>query len=256
MTRPRGRHPARVYWVRRTLVVCTALALVFAFTKMLGGGGGSSTGGGSQSGTGGSALAAGAHTSPSASSSGSALPYGPVGVTTPAPTGKATGSAPTVALAVPTGPCALNEITVTPTLGTAPAGREVPLTLSLTGMRPACTFAVSPNTLAVRVTSGSNRIWTSQQCPSSIPTETVTVRSAAPTTVTVQWSGRQSDEVCSRSTSWALPGSYDLNAAVIGSEPGDVQFQLVSPPRPVVTKTIKPKAPKTTPTSSAKPTGH
>jgi len=65
-------------------------------------------------------------------------------------------------------------------------------------------------------------------------------RSAEPTTVTVSWSGRRSDEDCSRSTAWALPGYYHVVAAVIGSEPNDAQFRLGSPPRPVVTKTAKP----------------
>jgi hypothetical protein len=234
-TRPRRRLPARVYWVRRTLVLLTALALVFAIGRMLGGSGGSGSGADQ-------ATVTGSRTSTSPSKTPNTTPsYGPLGVTTTTPSAKPTGTAPPVVLAEPTGPCALDEITVTPTITSAPAGRPVPLTLQLTGMRPACTFVVTTRSLAVRVTSGSDRNWTSQQCPRAIRTQTVTVRSAAPATITVDWSGRRSDETCSRSAGWALPGYYHLTAAVIGSEPGDAQFRLTSPPRPVVTKTIKPK---------------
>lgn len=242
VTRPRGRHPAYVYWGRRIMVLLTALAMVYFVAHALGG---SSSGDDDPEGR--ATVVAGTPTGSPTSTA--PRPYGPVGVatggasgvTTTTPSGKPTGTAPPVVLAPPTGPCALDEITVTPTIETAPAGRPVPLTLQLTGMRPACTFVVSSRTLAARVISGSDRIWTSQQCPRSIAQQTVVVRSAVPTTVTVRWSGRRSDQGCSRSTSWALPGYYHLTASVIGSEPGDKQFRLVSPPRPVVTKTIKPK---------------
>lgn len=241
LTRPHGRHPAAVYWGRRTMVLVTALAMVFFVAKALGGGSGGS--GGSAGSEGRAAVAAARSTGSSGPTTASQAPRlsGPVGVVTTGPIAKATGTAPPIVLAAPTGPCALDEITVTPTMSSAPAGRPVPLTLELTGMRPACTFVVSARSLAARVVSGSDRIWTSQECPRAISQRTVVVRSAVPTTVTVTWSGRRSDPGCSRSTDWALPGYYHLTAAVIGSEPGDTQFRLTSPPRPVVTKTIQPK---------------
>ena len=44
-------------------------------------------------------------------------------------------------------------------------------------------------------------------------------------------------------TDWAMPGWYHVEAAALGGEPSDVQFQLTAPEREVVTKTIpvKPK---------------
>jgi len=249
-TRPRRRYPARVYWVRRVLVLSTALALVFAIGRVL-------TGSSDGDGSGGDSAAVVANQSPSSSVTTTApVPFGPVGVSTVTPSGKPTGTAPPIVLAEPNGPCGLDEITVTPVISTAPAGRMVPLTLQLTGMRPACNFVVSSTSLAARVTSGKDRIWTSQQCPTSIQTRAVVVRSATPTTIVVRWSGRRSDDKCSRSTTWALPGYYHVTAAVIGSEPGAVQFRLTSPPRPVVTKTIQPKKPKGKQTAGATPTGN
>jgi hypothetical protein len=233
VVRPSGRLPARVYWFRRSLVLLTALALVFAIGRLLNG----STGGSSAD----TARVTASKPSPTVSR-GVAGPM-PIQPTTTAATTKAGRPSPTgtpVVLAAPTGPCALDEITVTPTVPTAVAGGEVDLVLALTGIKPACTFTVSSNTVVAKVTSGKDRIWSSQDCPASIKEASVVVRSAEPTMVTVSWSGRRSDEDCSRSTSWALPGYYHVIAAVIGSEPSDAQFRLGSPPRPVVTKTAKP----------------
>jgi hypothetical protein len=101
------------------------------------------------------------------------------------------------------------------------------------------------------VTSGNDRVWSSQDCKSAVPTRSVVVRSAAPVTVPVTWSGRRSSPgSCDTSEAWARPGYYHALAAVIGSEPADVQFKLSVPPRPVVTKTAKPKTKK-----SAAPSG-
>ncbi len=146
-----------------------------------------------------------------------------------------------IVLAAPSGPCAIDDITVTPTVPKPVAGGRVDLVLQLTGIRPACTFAVTSKTLVARITSGKDRIWSTQDCPGSVKAASVVVRSAAPTDVVVSWSGRRSDDSCSRATPWALPGYYHVTAAAIGSEPGDAQFQLTSPPRPVVTKTAHPK---------------
>lgn len=231
-SRSRRRHPARVYWVRRLLVVGTALALVFAVGRMLGG-----SADGRSGDDGDNAVVAGVRTPTTKTAP---KPYGPVGVTSLAPNGKPKSSRSGVALAAPTGPCSLDEVTVTPTIRSAAAGREVQVTLQLTGIQPACTLGISANSLAVRITSGKDRIWSSQQCPRSIKRQTVTVRSAAPAKLTVAWSGRRSNDGCTRSTAWALPGYYHATAAVIGSEPADAQFRLTTPPRPVVVKTEKP----------------
>jgi hypothetical protein len=235
VVQPRGRLPARVYWFRRSLVVLTALALVFAIGRLLNG-----SGGGSTPPVDAAAVAA---ASSSATTTGVA---GPLPVQ-PTATGKATRPTPTgtpVTLAMPTGPCAVDEITVTPTVPTAVAGGRISLVLELTGIKPACTFSVSSRTVVARVSSGHDRIWSSQDCPTSVKGGSVVVRSVQPTNVVVTWSGRRSDDDCSRSTAWALPGYYHLTAAAIGSEPGDTQFRLTSPPRPVVTRTAHPKTKK------------
>jgi hypothetical protein len=140
---------------------------------------------------------------------------------------------------------------VEPSAPGAKAGGTVTLQVKLSVARPACTFAVSPKSLAVKVTSGSERIWSSQDCRAAVPKKTVVVRSAAPATVPVTWSGRRSSQgSCDASHAWAQPGYYHVIAAVIGSEPADTQFRLSVPPRPVVTKTAHPKTKKS---ATAKP---
>lgn len=237
LARPNGRLPARVYWVRRTMVLVTALALVFAVGRLF-------TGSDDEEpGTQAVATAAEPSTTPTATPTMTGpLPLRPAATGTKPATPRPTSTS--VVLAEPSGPCAVDEITVTPTVPRAVAGQRVDLVLELTGIRPACTFAVSSRSVVARVTSGKDRIWTSQDCRASIRSGSVVVRSATPTKVVVHWSGRRSDDDCTRSTDWALPGFYHVTAAVIGSEPGDVQFELTSPPRQVITKTAKPKAKK------------
>jgi hypothetical protein len=227
--------PARVYWFRRMLVLLTAFALVFAIGRLLNG-----------SGSGSDAPPASAEVAAAKPSTTPTLGVaGPQPLAT-ATTGTGGAPAPTATgnpavLAVPSGPCAIDEITVTPSVPQAIAAGRVDLVLQLTGIKPACTFAVSSRSLAAKITSGKDRIWSTQDCPAAIKPATVVVRSAEPTDVVVPWSGRRSDEDCSRTTSWALPGYYHLVASVIGSEPGDTQFKLRLAPRQVITKTAKPK---------------
>ncbi len=228
---PRRRLPARVYWFRRAMVLVTALALVFAIGRILTGSGGSAP----------------EDTASVTAGSPSQTPTVTLGVAGPRPvqvTGQVLHPSPTgtpIVLAAPSGPCAVDEISVTPTVPQAVAGRRVDLVLELTGIRPACTFAVTRHTLVARITSGKDRIWTTQDCPGAVKDATVVVRSATPTKVVVPWSGRRSDDECTRATPWALAGYYHLTAAAIGSEPGDAQFRLTSPPRAIITKTAHPK---------------
>jgi hypothetical protein len=220
------------------MVLVTALALVFAIGRLLVGSGPDPS----------SDRATVTAATPSPTATPSRGLAGPVPIQPAATTGPARPSATgtPVVLAVPSGPCALDEITVTPAAPKAVAGGKVELVLELTGIKPACTFSVSSRTVVAKVTSGKDRIWSSQDCPRSIRSTTAVVRSGEPATITVSWSGRRSDDECSRSTAWALPGYYHLVASVIGSEPSDTQFRLTSPPRPVVTKTAHPKKKKGT----------
>lgn len=254
VTRPRGPLPARVYWTRRTLVVLLALGLVFALAQLLGGSGSS---GGEPSAQ---PVGADASTTSSAPTT-SAAPTTPTTVTTvtTAPTVAAGSEAPTTAtgqstatpLAGSSGPCRTDDIVATPTIkGPAYAGKSVVFALDLTTKTAAaCDFEVSAATLVLKVTSGVDRIWSTQDCPGTVPKQSLVVRKDTPTAVDVTWNAHRSDSTCSRSTNWAEYGYYHAVAAAFGSDPVDEQFQLLPPVRATVTATPTPD-PKATATSS------
>lgn len=154
-------------------------------------------------------------------------------------------------LAVPTGPCADSDVVAEPSVGQAFAAHDVRITVSLTTVEAAaCNFEVSPQSLAVKVTSGQDRVWSSQDCKAAVLPAAVVVRQDVPATVGVTWSGQRSDADCSRTTAWSQPGYYHVEAAVVGADPSEVQFYLGTAPR----RTITPSPKRATKTSSAGPT--
>jgi hypothetical protein len=239
-----------VYWTRRLLLVVVAFALVFGIARLLGSGGSGSP----------EARPVGADASSSAPASDSsgtltpqATPYatssaGPAGAKTPSPT-------PTP-LASPAGPCSDSDVVATPSVKKAAyAGRPVVFTMTLTTLSsPACTWDVSSRALVVKVTSGSDRIWSTQECSGAVPKQSVVVRKDHPVDVSVAWNGQRSDSDCTRSTAWAEPGYYHVVAASFGADPIDVQFELRSPVPRTITATPTPKNEATT-SPSGTPSG-
>lgn len=256
VTRPKGPLPARVYWTRRFLVLALALGMVFGLAHLLAGRSDTPTARPV-------GAAAGTITQPSATAQAtrSARATQPMSkaqrrraaeaTVTPTPT-------PTP-LAVPTGPCVPHDVRVDPRVaGTAYAGRPVTFRLLLTTIEsPACNWNVSPRSLVVKLTSGSDRIWSTQDCKGAIPRQPVVVRKDHVTQVIVTWRGQRSEGTCSRTTPWAQPGFYHVAAAALGAEPTDYQFEL-RPPRPeTITPSPKPsrKAARNHDAKSTQPSG-
>ncbi len=156
-------------------------------------------------------------------------------------------------LAQPDGPCSDDEVVVTPVLSSPVAGSPVAVGLEISSIdSAACTFRVSSSTLVVKLISGEDFIWSSQECPKSVPAVDVVARSSLPAKVNVYWSGRRSDEGCSTTTDWARAGWYHAVAAALGGEPTDVQFELALPIGETITKTASPTQ---DPTESASASG-
>ncbi|HYO40044.1 MAG TPA: hypothetical protein VER39_10335 [Nocardioidaceae bacterium] len=247
VARPRGPLPARVYWARRLLVTLVALALVLGVARLLGGTADDEPGPSAVP-----VRADAASSTPSAT--GSSRPPATAPVPTPATTDPRAGGSrgAAVPLAPPSGRCANSDVVVVPSV-TPPAygGKPVVLTMTLTTQQsPACTWTLSADSLVVKVTSGEDRIWSTQQCPGPVPEQEVVVRRAAAVTIGVAWNGQRSDDECSRSTDWAMPGFYHVTAAAFGAEPRDAQFELVPPVTPTVTRTPTPSP---TPSVSSRP---
>lgn len=229
VTRPRGPLPRRVYWGRRLVVLVVALALVYGIGHLL-------SGYPMKPDNPSARPAAASQASPTEGRSPGSGPTDSANDGEPDGTGGA--KAP---LAVPTGPCSDSDVRVSPSVGgTAFAGSDVRITLNLTTLEsPACTWEVSPDSVVVKLASGSDRIWSTQDCPAAIEAQSVIVRKDAKTAVDVTWSGQRSDDECTRTTLWAQPGYYFATAAALGAEPADQQFELLTPLRPTITP--KPK---------------
>ncbi len=209
------------------MVLLVAATLVFGIGKLLGGVGSDEPAD--------RASTAASTPTGSATPTRSRAPLGPVAVT------KIPATSSTAPLLPPTGECADDEVSVLPSVPVAEAGKPIVLHLRLVGTQPACTFTVSPETMVVKITSGKDRIWSSQDCQHAIKKSAVVVRSGVPADVPVTWSGRRSDSDCSSAAAWAMPGFYHVFAAALGSTPTDVQFEITYPKRGIVTKTAKPK---------------
>ncbi len=173
-------------------------------------------------------------------SSSTQAPPAPVTAGPVAPSGKLRSKAK-VPLLPPSGECRDEEVGVLPDIPRAWVGAPIVIRLQLQGTQPACTFGVSPESMVVKIESGEDRIWSSQDCPDAIPTTSVVVRSGEPVEVPVIWSGRRSDDKCTGQLAWALPGFYHVYAAALGSAPTDVQFEVTQPPTLYVTQTPKPR---------------
>ena len=233
--RPRGPLPARVYWTRRLVVLAVPLLLVVVLARVLGG---SSDGKDATSGTA-TQAAATVETSQAPSA-------GPTSGATTGKKGKKKRNKDTAppepVLAEPTGPCTDSDIVATPTVTTAPGGSDIPLTINLrTVVTAACTWQASPQTLTVTITSGNDYIWSTRECPVAIPPQDVVIRQAVETPVVVTWSAKRSDETCSDRTEWAQLGFYHVEAAALGGDGTDVQFELVAPTAAVITQTAEPE---------------
>ncbi len=238
--RPRGPLPARVYWTRRLLVLGVPVLLVVVLARVLGG---SSDGADRATGTATQAGATVEATSP-------ALIAGP---TVGAKSAKLARRAekkrnretapPEPVLAEPSGPCSDSDIVATPALTSAPGGSDILIPINLrTAVTEACTWQASPQTLTVTITSGDDYIWSTRECPAAIPVQDLVIRSAVDTPVVVTWAeGKRSDETCSGRTDWAKPGFYHVEAAALGADGTDVQFELVTPTPAVVTQTAAPE---------------
>ena len=203
-----------------------ALVLVFGIGKLLGGNGEDPVD---------SDIEASTSSAEQSQEPSEAASLGPVA---PSATAKGKAKAP---LLDPSGECRDDEVSVLPSVPRPWGAQPITIRLGLSSLQPACTFHVSPETVVLKITSGPDRIWSSQDCPDSIPTTDVVARSATPTYVDVVWSGRRSDESCTAHADWADKGFYHVFAAAMGSTPTDVQFELVRAPTAVVTRTAKPK---------------
>ena len=149
--------------------------------------------------------------------------------------------------AEPEGSCADSDVTVRPEVEAAVAGNRVVLTLALnTTKAEACTWTVSAEHLAYKITDDDVDVWASSDCPAQVPTTTVVVRRDLVSTLRLAWNGRESSRDCPDSMPAVDPGTYAVQAAAIGGEPSaPVRFKLADPAKVESSKPAGPSVPKT-----------
>jgi hypothetical protein len=268
MLRPQGPLSPRVYWARRLLVVVLVLFVVLMAWWLLGGN--SSQAGGTPapaaSGTpSGAAVHRGharkptthswlrvraAHTrrasdgprtghgGNNATNHGDTVvghrhgnPSGPV-----RGSGKSPDASPTTPtrtpLGRPTGDCDPAHVDMRIEVADAVAGRPHTVTFVFTSTRaPACRLAITPRSMSTRVTSGPDNIWSSYECPNSLPAREIVVRRDPPTSYTFTWNGHRSTSGCRVVGAVPKPGGYWVEAALVGGQPHKAYFDIRAPKR-------------------------
>ena len=231
-----------MYWVRRLMVLGIAALLVVGVARLLGGSSDGSSGP--------DRAARAAQTSPGSAPTPSVASETTAG---PATTGQSAGptkhhgrSSPTpTPLVMPSGPCSPDDVAVTPSVPEPVAGGDITLTLFFSTIAsPACDWTMSGRSLALRITSGRDLIWTTVQCAQAIPTQDLVLRNTQPTAVRVTWDAKRSEPGCPKMTAWALPGTYHLRVAALGGQPQETTFVLTAPAPAEVTRTAHPHSKK------------
>ena len=107
------------------------------------------------------------------------------------------------------------------------AGRENTATFQLTSLDPpACTLSITPQTLLVKVTSGDDNVWSSDDCPDALPARQIVVRRDQPSSYEFMWNGERSADGCETEDGGVEPGGYYVEAALIGGEPHEAFFDI------------------------------
>lgn len=232
----RGPLPASVYWRRRLaalLVLVTIVSLFAGAVRLVTGGDDEPQG---QVALSGAATGAG-----ETSAAPTATPTEDAATGRRATKGRR-GKPQAPALPEPQGSCADEDVRARPEVDRAVAGRPVTVRLTLsTTLAVACTWELSPDSFTWKITSGSDEIWSSRECPRATPVEELVLRRDSETTTRLTWGGKRSDDGCTRFTEWAMAGYYHVTVSPLAGEPRDVQFQLSAPVGAVVTAAPKPR---------------
>lgn len=189
--RPLGPEPAATYWQRRAGFLALVLLVILLLRWLLSGLGGSDTVSSATGSQTGSPVVAGATATPTQTS-------------TPTP-------------AATVGPCAPAALLVTAraeqdnySVGGRP---EIELSVTNTGTDP-CQRDLGQAAVELLVFSGTDRIWSSDDCAPGGPSKATTLEPGTAVTTRVTWSGDRSLPDCEGPQTQAAPGTYRVTARV------------------------------------------
>lgn len=185
--RPVGPEPAPTYWQRRAFLAVAVLLLLLLLLFLL-----TSSGGGQER-----VATSGASPSPNASSS-----AGPSGSPQPSASPGST----------PCDPPALTATATTERNDYPVGGRPVlVLTVTNTGTTP-CTRDLGQGAVELMVVSGSDRIWSSDDCAPGGPVKSVVLAPQEESVTRLTWAGRRSQPGCAGDKAATQAGTYRVNA--------------------------------------------
>lgn len=95
----------------------------------------------------------------------------------------------------------------------------------INGSGTACRVSVSPKTFELKVYSGSDRIWSSDDCDTAVKSIDKLVAAEDAVTWSMAWNGRRSAEGCKNRPEVPRAGTYFATAQLKGADP--VQLRLI-----------------------------
>lgn len=127
--------------------------------------------------------------------------------------------------------CDPGQVTVTPSVPPDTyAGGEVALRLGFsTGAGP-CVLSLADETPLISVSAEGETVWTSRRCTDLFEADEVRVEPDWTTYADARWSGRVSGEDCGENATFAEPGDYAVQAALLGGEPASATITLAKEP--------------------------
>ena len=233
--RPSGPLPPRIYWVRRLFalaVLIVAIAILWWCVQKVTGSAddsGSTAKPSADTGTGLAGNSDSGEETPGAgqpTNSAAQEPAGGAQTNDPTKQGhKHKKKPPPIA---PTGACDVAEVGMTIAVEDVKAGASTPIKLLMTGEPgTACTQAITPSTLVLRVTSGDDVVWTSDDCPDKLLAAEVVVRARPAGVYVFDWTGHRLTGSCAGTGALAKPGGYWVEAALIGADSHKAFFDVI-----------------------------
>ncbi len=215
--RPVGELSGPTYWRRRALLVVPLALVLFVLARSCGGNGGPSD-----------TLVS----SPDVSSPGAVVPPLPASgppsaVRSTMPSAAASRRPSATAAAVRTCPDSALQVTVRSAAASNPVGTSPQFRLGIRNTSAApCRRDVGPAAVELVVTSGADRVWSSDDCSSGGGRGPVVLPPGAAQGLVLSWSGTRSRRGCKGARERALPGTYRVSARVGGVRSASDTFQI------------------------------
>ena len=105
-------------------------------------------------------------------------------------------------------------------------GQKTTFTLSLiNGSATTCVVSVTPKTFELKIYSGTDRIWSSDDCAAAVKPRKATVKAEDALEWTMGWGGDRSRAGCKSRPEVPRPGTYFATAQLDGAKP--VQLRMI-----------------------------